>query len=360
MLYNRILEYSKNLFDNINYEFRFFDNGNSTILSASFGVQLNFLLNTLTNYPIEKICINLKKQQDKKTGLFIDDDFNKKQIAGFEEDYILWQFTYFATVALDMLEDQPQYSFNFLIDLKHKKSIEKWINHQNFENFWYSANKIMFLLYFLTYEQERLGMDNVRLINHFFNILDSKQEANTGFWGLQNGASILNGMFGASHIYLYYDFYGREINYKNKIIDNVLRLENSYRLFGSKNGGACEDYDPIEILSVLMKHSNYKYNTIKENIYRTYDTIRKNQNRDGGFSYNMDNRNILKKIKDKIEFQEYYYSYSGWDKMRSNCFKSDLWGTYFRTLTIAKIEKMLRIGKSFRYRFYSLPGWGYY
>jgi len=169
-----------------------------------------------------------------------------------------------------------------------------------------------------------------------------------------------NGMFGASHIYLYYDFHGREINYKDKIVDNIIKLQNSYGLFGSKLGGACEDYDAIEILSTMLKHSNYKYDVIKEIIYKTYSIIQKNQNTDGGFSYNIDNRSIIERLKDKIARNEYYYSYSGWDKMRSNSFKSDLWGTYFRVLTIAKIERMLGIGRSDKYKFYSLPGWGYY
>jgi len=357
---NAVLEYSKKLFDNTNYGFKFFNNGNLTILSTSFGVQLNFLLNNLSNYPIDKIYITLKKQQDSKTGLFIDNNFDIKQTVGFEEEYILWQFTYFTTIALDMLGEKPQYSFNFLSDLKNKKSLEKWLKKQDFRNFWYTSNKIMFLFYFLTYEQERLNIDNSGLIDYLFDFLDSKQDANTGFWGTQNGASLENGMFGASHIYLYYDFHGRKINYKDKIVNNVIKLQNSYGLFGSKLGGACEDYDAIEILSVLTKHSNYKYKVINNVVSKTYNMIQKNQNKDGGFSYNIDNRSILKRLKDKITGKEHYYNYSGWDKMRGKCFESDLWGTYFRVLTIAKIERMLDISRSNEYKFYSLPGWGYY
>jgi len=103
MLKKNILKYSKNLFDSTNYGFKFFKNGNLTILSTSFAIQLNFLLDSLKNYPIDKICANLRKQQDRKTGLFIDNDFDIKQTMGFEEEYIFWQFTYFTTIAFFVL-----------------------------------------------------------------------------------------------------------------------------------------------------------------------------------------------------------------------------------------------------------------
>lgn len=354
-----IFSYSKKLFDHKNYGFGFFENGDSTILSTSFGVQLNFLLDSLLNYPVDRICISLKKQQDSKTGLFIDDNFDIKQTVGFEEEYIFWQFTYFATIVLDMLGEKPQYSFNFLTDLKIRKSLEKWLKNQDYRNFWHSSNKIMFLFYFLTYEQERENLGNSEIINCLFDLLDSKQNAYSGFWGTQNGTSLENGMCGSSHIYLFYDFHGREISYKDKIVDNVIKLQNSYGLFGSKFGGACEDYDAIEILSIVLKHTDYKKDVVRKIAYKTYDVIWKSQNKDGGFSCSIDNRSILEKLKDKIDHKDYYYEYSGWNKMRSNRFKSDLWGTYFRVLTIAKIEKMLGIDSNNKYKFYSLPGWGY-
>ena len=37
-----------------------------------------------------------------------------------------------------------------------------------------------------------------------------------------------------------------------------------------------------------------------------------------------------------------------------------IWSNYFRTLTLAKIERTLGLEQSSRYKFYSLPGWGYY
>jgi len=357
--YKAVSEYSKSLSNDTNCGFRFFKDGNSTILSSSFGVQLNFLLDSLADYPTDKISTSLRNQQDTQSGLFIDHSFDMMDVTGFEEEYILWQFTYFASIALDMLNETLPFSFNFLTDLKKAGALEKWLNKQDFKNFWYTSNKLMFLFYFLTYEQERINVDNRKLIEYLFTFLDSKQDADTGFWGTQRGASLQNGMFGAAHIYLYYDFYGREINHKEKIIDNVVSLQNSNGMFGGRFGGACEDYDAIEILSVLIRHSDYKHDLIKKIIDKTYHIIQKNQNKDGGFPYSIDTRSIIERLKNKITKKEYSYNYSGWRRMKSNCFKSDIWGTYFRVLTIAKVEGILSLGDSNKYKFYSLPGWGY-
>lgn len=358
MIERKVIKYSKNLFDYFDYGFKFFENGNVTILSTDFGVQLQYLLNKLSDYPTEKISKMLKVQQDDEKGFFIDKNYSIDALKDFEEEYILWQFTYFTTIALDMLGEKPKYSFAFLNDLRNNKSLEIWLNKQDFKNFWYTSNKIMFLFYFLIYEQERLNINNRDLINYLFDFLDLKQDSNTGFWGTQYGASLENGMFGASHIYLYYDYCNRKIKYKDKIIDNVLKLQNIHGLFNSKFGGACEDYDAIEILCTLSKYFDYKNEVVNKSITKTYNVIKKNQNRDGGFSYSIDNRKIVQKFKDRFKQKEYFYKYSGWEMMRSKCFKSDLWGTYFRIITIAKIEKMLKKGNN--YQFYSLPGWGYY
>lgn len=356
---NAVLEYSKMLFDDTSSGFRFFKDGNSTILSSSFGVQLNFLLDSLADYPTDKISTSLKKQQNTKTGLFIDKDFDIKETEGFEEEYILWQFTYFATIALDMLNETLPFSFNFLAKLKNKGMLEKWLNKQDFKNFWYTSNKIMFLFYFLTYEQERLNVDNSKLIEYLFTFLDSKQDVNTGFWGTQEGTTLERGMFGAAHIYLYYDFHERDMNHKEAIVDNVLGLQNLYGLYGAGLGGACEDYDAIEILSILAKHTGHAAELVQKSLSKTYSVICKCQRRDGSFPYSIDTRSISRKLKDIIKRRLYVYKYSGWQKMTSSKFESDLWGTYFRVLAIAKIERILGIGDSNKYKFYSLPGWGH-
>ena len=352
-------DYLYDMYDHINCQFKFFNRGAATILTTSFGVQIGYLLNIIYNYPIEKICTNIKTQQNSITGLFIDKNYFIQDVQGFEEEYLLWQFTYYAIIALDMLHAKPLYPLKFLDQLKNIDNLRIWLEKQDIKNFWYTSNKIMFLFFFLIYEQERSNRDNHANINFIFDYLDRLQDHKTGFWGTQFGTPLDNAMYGASHIYLYYYFCGREIKYSEKIIDNTLKLQKSSGLFGPSLGGACEDYDGIEILTTVSRAYNFNSEVLDNSFHATYDAILKKQNFDGGFSYFLDNRNIFNKFREKLINRQYYYEYSGWNRMKSNGLKSDLWGTYFRVLTLAKIEKALDIESSNSFQFYSLPGWGY-
>jgi len=351
-----IKKYSHSLFDETSNSFSFFKNNEPVILSTSFGVQLNYLLNNLDLYPKEKISNNLESQQIKENGFFIDSNFAIQNLGKFDADYLRWQSTYFATIAIDMLGFKPKYNFDFLEKYKNNEYLEKWFTNLNFKNFWLSSNKLMFLLYFLTYEKEKLHINNDNSINLVFNLLNKTQDKNTGYWGTNQGASLLNGMFGAAHIYLFYRHHDQKINYKNTIITNTIKLQNINGLYGSKNGGACEDYNATDILFHLFKYG--KKDEIKLCINKLYKAQIHEQRNNGGFSYKIDNRNSIDKIKNILKPKNCYYTYSGLKNMKSNYYKSDLWATYFRTLSIAKIEKMLEIN-NYDYKFYNLPGWGY-
>jgi hypothetical protein len=353
------LDYVKRLFDPTQYNFRFFNDGNATVLSTSFAVQLLFLLNDLHEYPLNNICAALKIQQDNKTGLFIDHNFKLSEIKGFDSEFVLWGFTFFATIALDMLNQLPNHQFEFLVNLKDEKTLDEWLAQQD-KNFWYTSNKLMYLFYFLIFEQERLKIDNKSVIRHLFAFLDLHQDADTGFWGARNETSAEHAMFGAAHVYQFYDFCGREISHVRAIVDSTLALQNPYGLFGSRFGGACEDFDGVEVLCMIAKRYDYKGETVKGASCNTYRAIGNKQNPDGGFSYYLDTRSGIKRALDAIRSRKYVYRYGGWQRMQNDGLKSDLWATYFRILTMAKVERLLNLEGHHQYTFYSLPGWGYY
>lgn len=358
---NRVQGYVQGLFNPTNQEFAFFKGGNSTVLSTSFAIQVLFLIDKLHEYPITDIGIALRKQQDPTSGLFVDRNFDMRQIDYFDEEYILWQFTFFVTIALDMLNQHPDYEFSFLKNIKDERALECWLLDNMSKGFWYMSNKLMFLFYFLIFEQEKRGADNQSLIQQLFRFLDSTQDLETGFWGKQNGTSLEHSMFGAAHIYQFYDFFGRDIYCKEAILDHTLALQNTYGLFGSRFGGACEDFDAVEICCMLTKHSSYKSDLVRKAVQKTYARINNNQNRDGGFPYAIDTRSRTEKLWGVImRSSKPYYRYSEWKRMESQSFKSDIWGTYFRVLTTAKIVRMLDGNGSSKCNFYPLPGWGYY
>ncbi len=363
----KLIEFNNHLQNNELCGYKFHERGNVTILSTDFAIMLNFLLAYSKNFNKNSL-LNFLLESQNKEGFFIDQNFSLNDTSGsHKEDYILWQFTYFSTIALDMLGSRPKYDFIFLKPLLDKVELKNWFNELNWKNFWYSSNQIMFLMYFLTYMKERWGYDPYlidSLIQECFAILDSKQDSNTGYWGTALNRDLNIGMYGASHIYLFYDYYNRKINYPEKIIDNTLGLQNSNGLFGSEYGGACEDYDAIEILSKMLRQTDYRRKDIYIAFLKTYNKINSSQQQNGGISYCLKNFSLLEKIKKKINIYKNsnrrIYSYSGWNRMTSDSFIPDIWSTYFRTLTNAIIEKDIPSLIGTKFCFYNLPGWGYY
>lgn len=62
-------------------------------------------------HAVEKIHVILETWQNSKSGLFIDNNFDIKRTAGFEEEYILLQFTYFTTIALEEWLKKTRFNF---------------------------------------------------------------------------------------------------------------------------------------------------------------------------------------------------------------------------------------------------------
>lgn len=348
-----VSSYLSSMFDPEAATFRFFAGGPSTILSTSFGIQTAFLFSVLADYPVERIGSKLQSQQI-ADGLFVDTKFTTEDAIGVEREYLLWQFSYFATIALDMMGKKPLFPFAFLAELGDEKHIADWFSKQNFSDFWYTSNKIMFLLYFLAYEQARMAVDNRKRIGAVMRLLDAAQKPSTGFWG-DESCDMRNGMFGAAHIYLFYDYFGLDVPLKEKIIDNTIALGDSHHLYG----GACEDYDAVEILTRLQKQTNYRQEDVVNVLRRISEATILHRASNGGFPYRFDMRSVRVKLQDVLLRTPNAYSYSGWNSMRSQWFKPDLWGTYFRALSVAKISKTLDPKASSSFRFYSLPGWGY-
>lgn len=190
--------------------------------------------------------------------------------------------------------------------------------------------------------------------------LESKQRKDDGFWGEGKEAGLANRMFGAAHIFLFYQFVNKRPSYIDEIVEKTISLQTANGLYGSYQGGACEDYDGIEILGRMMSWGGNR-ERIWAVMEKSYYTIIKAQNSNGGFPYQIPSVRLgilLKRITEKIKSEETYL-YSGWNKMESNKYKPDLWATYFRMLSIATIEISGNLPCQFPYVSYPLPSWGY-
>lgn len=351
------------IYDARNGGFKFCENGRATLLSSCFAVQLCYLLNRQDLLDRRMLTERIASLQQ-PDGTFVDSGFSRSQLIGRQSDeYLRWQFTFFALAALDMLEVRPVHENGFLRDFQDPYFAEAWLMRQDFEDFWYGSNIIMFLLFFLAYEREK-GNTTVYddSLLRIFACLDRLQDETTGFWGKRAQVDPANGMYGAAHIYLFYEYFRRPIDHVPAIVQSTLRLQHSNGLYGGCEGGACEDYDGVEILVRTKSGAPaVASGKIDESLRKTYAMLLHRQHPSGGFSYRVSSAApgmVLRRVVDKVSGR-LVYRFSGWEKMACNPYSPDIWATYFRFLTIAQIETTLDLPRSYNYRSSRLPSWGY-
>lgn len=343
--------------------FKYNPKGVVTLLSTCFGVQLCYLIDQLSLMDSNRVA-NFILEQQLDNGIYLDNQFKSTQLIGRQsEEYIKWQFTYFSLIALDMLGVRPKKPLKFLNKFIERKNLIEWLDKRNWIDFWYSSNEIMFFLYFLTYENQTQKPSDRRenAIEYIFKYLDSEQDSMTGYWGKMVRLNPINGMYGAAHIYLFYKYYGKKVNYIDQILSSTLALQLPDGLYGPNGGGGCEDYDAIEILARLFNESPKQQGEIKASFSLTYETIKQRRDKLGGFSYRLPDSSLIACVRKLINqfLGRSKYLYSGWSKMEADMYQPDIWATYFRLLTLASVEITLGLSYSFHYRSYPLPGWGH-
>jgi len=335
--------------------YRFSEYSDTTILSTSFAVSTLYLLN--------QEIIDKEKMIRYLSGIRTDEGFiNDRNYIPFDhfyhhKDYILPQFTYYSLMALDILGYKME-RFKFIEDLTVEK-ISALLNSFFTKNFWATSNQLMFLLYFLSYAEKNNLLEKEITSKYFdliFGYINSKQNAENGYWGGGDiTPSVFHQAYGAAHTYIFYDYFDREIQYVNHVIDATLKLHAENGLIETINGGACEDYNIVDIYLRCLKQTDYRRNEITDKLLKMRKSIIKSQFNNGGFPYKIQKSSLTRLFK-KQDLTE-TYKYSSWDKMETFVYKPDIWSTFFRTLTIKVIDYIIDSNKTFPST--KLPGWGY-
>lgn len=362
-MHTQTISFIQSLYETKSNGFRFHPQGKVTLLSTCFSIQALYLINEIGRVDGVQVGKYLLSQQ-RSDGLFIDKQFKKEQLSGLQSsEYIEWQFTFFSLIALDMLGILPQNELGFLAPFQEKDFLVRWLDNRNWDDFWYCSNEIMFLLFFLTYSGKYSARKEqwIKAIDNIFLYLDSQQDKSTGFWGKNVRSNLRSGMFGAAHIYLFYDYFNRDIQYKEQIVRSTIKLQQHDGLYGPSGGGACEDYDAVEILARLFYGCPEQQPEIRISLDLTLRRILAGRTTTGGYGYRLVQNNPVqmgKRIVNRI-LGRTKYRYSGWSLMECDTYYPDIWGTYFRLMTLAHIENLLDLPRTFNYRSYPLPGWGY-
>jgi hypothetical protein len=239
-----------------------------------------------------------------------------------------------------------------------------------------TGNLAMFYAISLIYAKKYLNRDVDDLIKKWINKHLNSMNSN-GFWGPYDRNYYLQFQNGY-HQYEIYEYLGIQSKSLNQMIDFVSSLSDKQGHFAPyPGGGGCYDYDAIFLLTFLGKISSNKYVPLFK---KTIGSILSEQNIDGGFSeslyirpkslknlQNMANHLIEKKGRTRRERARFCLTLlrpkhnnikTHWTKYSREWHESNLWDSWFRMLTIARIDNEVSLSP-IEWGFINFPGIGY-
>lgn len=289
--------------------------------------------------------ISLIKSYQADDGLFKDPMIDNEMASSC--DWWGWKhMTLHIIMALTALDAKPDKKFKFLEPFRKEEYAIKWLegrawmtNPANVSN--EVQNNVTLLQYARDFQDVKWAGNTVESM---LNWLDQTQDIETGLWGnsFKNPYDLSCGVQTGYHLWLLYFYDRRDIKYCNKIIDNVMKTQNSLGGFGVPlNSSACEDIDSIDPLARIYFKSNYNNININMSLERSLPWILSNMNEDGGFVFR------------RRESFKY-----GHQRMYSKADESAMFPTWFRSLSLSYLSKIPSNSKvlDFDWNFLSCPG----
>ena len=353
------------------YRFSIHSNSNS-LFNTLFSVFIHHLIGDVETWTNEKKSLlsnYINEHQDKETGFFNEPEITNNNLKR------LFQLNTFSLSALLILKSEPKYKLKFIEEFSSKIAIEKYLNkYKCLSGEPGSGNFAMFLAIFLTFEYENTRNNKyLHLIEYWFELHNDFQKRN-GTWSKSLEKYSIWGFQNALHQLIIYNYWNRCPPNISSLIKTILKLQDNNGNYGlCAGGGGCYDYDASFILlGFKEKVSKYYQEEIESQSIRLRNAIINQQNEDGGFcETNLYPKNILEFLtsfkcfsKDKNIISLYYrlldsskkinknnqYNINHWSIGKYRLDHSDLWNTWFRTLTIAQIESVYLNDTSWKFQ----------
>lgn len=274
----------------------------------------------------------------KENGLFID-DYLSSQLSHKIHYWGWFHLLPHLIIALDYLDVKPKYDFRFLYEMFENQSVEDWLESRDWRGDYLAvSNEIMNIAVLLQYSrdafQNEMGKDYTSRILFWLKI--HKIDKKTGLWGTKTSRSSLDISKAIKSAYHYipmfaYDNDLEELNIEN-IIKYTLQTQNSYGTFGPCYlTDGCEDIDSLYLLTQLPIPVKYR-KEVEDSVKIFFNKVFTNMNDDGGFVFR--------------RMTPFQYADS---KLQSNKDESNMFGTWFRTLSIAYACQYLNIKNGFKF-----------
>lgn len=269
------------------------------------------------------------------------------------EDWWGWRHLTTHTVsALTFLESKSSYKFRCLEPLYGAKNSILWISSLPWSKKPdFASNTVMNFGVLLQYERDFLGSTEAEhAMNQIFSFLNETVSPETGLWGLNNvnetPQNISRAVQTSYHLWNLYFYEKRPILHVENAIDFCLLTQNKVGGYGINiNSSACEDIDTIDPLCRFLQICSHRSDDIVGSLRKSLPWILFNQMKDGG-----------------CVFRKHSSFKYGHELMTTSEEESNMFATWFRTLSIAYISQVLPELKYFKSQFHwkNCPGYQFW
>ena len=237
--------------------------------------------------------------------------------------------TLHAIMALSALGSTADKEFSIINSLGSENRLTQWLSSLPWRyKPTVASSAVQNIGTLLQYSRDRQNnKETQQLLDSLFRWLNNTQNPITGSWGiaLPGRRGISDQVHTGYHIWLLYFFDNIELNYRNNIIDLLLKTSSSLGYFGPfPSSSACDDIDTIDPLIRLSKLTDYRKEEVMEVLRKAVTWVLFNQNRDGGF--------VFKRNK---------VLYYGHNLLSAEKNVSSLFPTWFRLLSLALLAQKI-------------------
>lgn len=248
-------------------------------------------------------------------------------------------------IAVERLGLKLKYELHYLEMFHDSDSVYKLLSSLNWTHPWEASNTVMNIGVALLYERDFLKNDKSAIgIKAIQEWLISSIRSDCGMWGIGNVKSSnfkYQMIRGAYHLYCLLIYDNLDFDYQDRAIDCILDMQNRYGGYDfRKNSSACEDIDAIEpLIRLSLLNPTYRRKEIEESVKKSLIWVVQNQMSDGGCVF---------RLGESIRY--------GCENMSSKANQSNLFATWFRTLSICYMFDYLT---GYRRKYINVGGYEY-
>lgn len=304
--------------------------------------------------------------------------FERSKVASLSQDKPYLQLLTFTLSALSILGTLNNDPLAKEIEVLLPVDIEKALRDSKALNgAARSGNQAMFLGILLIYARDHLGLEVQNDIDHWVN-LHLRAMNSFGFWGVSETMSHLQFQNGY-HQYELLEYLNADDVPWDAAADAVAALADADGHFAPyPGGGGCYDYDAVFILTATEKTTARHH----ELLMQTAHSILNEQNADGGYcesqrvrprtlanvsrslvhAFNARGRARTERLRSALSLLRTKHDriHTHWSVYSREWGESDLWDSWFRMLTIARIDCALNPERAKDWGFINFPGIGFH